>query len=235
VTLGAIVQVRLSSERLPGKVLADVGGRPMLAYLLERLERVPGLDAVIVATSDHPTDDPVVDFCQGRGAAWHRGSLRDVSDRFRSVLDRFGLDAFVRVSGDSPLLDPQLVSRAIGMLAAEDAEVVTNVLPRTYPPGQSVEVVRSVAYRRALRLIDSDQDREHVTRCIYRHPDRFKLVSFQAERPYAGVHLAVAEHRDLERLRAAVARMRRPQWEYGLEEVVSLYASAEPGREPARE
>src|SRR3954453_19643168 len=107
-----IVQARSSSTRLPNKVLTEVGGKPLLGYLLERLEHTTLIDDVMVATSDEADDDAVASFCRAAGVDCHRGALDDVAGRILGAVQARGLDSFVRISGDSPMLDQSLVDRA---------------------------------------------------------------------------------------------------------------------------
>ena len=141
--IGAIVQARMSSMRLPGKSLRPLCGKPMLQYVLESLAQVDELAETIVATSSDPSDDPIAEFCDQFGSVCFRGSLDHVAERFLQTANARGLSAFVRVSGDSPLLDPRFVARAVDLFVESNADVVTNVFPRTYPPGMSVELVRT--------------------------------------------------------------------------------------------
>jgi spore coat polysaccharide biosynthesis protein SpsF len=221
--IGIIIQVRMGSQRFPGKVLHRVAGKPMLQYLLERLARCRTVSERVVATSDTDQDLPVVRFCQDQGVACRRGPLEDVAERFRQVVDAYRLDAFVRTSGDSPLLDPGLVDRAVARFREGDAEIVTNVLERTFPKGQSVEVVNAETYRRGLAEVREAADREHVTRWFYNHRERFRIVNLRARQDDSGVQLSVDTGEDMERFAAIVGRMDRPHWEYGLEEILQFY------------
>jgi len=222
--LAAVVQARMGSRRLPGKVLAPIAGTPLLGHLLDRLDRCRAVDRVIVATSSEPSDDPVAAYCAARGATVRRGPLRDVAARIAAVIDAEALDGFVRVCADSPLLDPGLVDAAARMLRATGVDVVTNARPRTHPHGQSVEAVRADAFRRALGLMTEPGDREHVTPALYRHPERFSIAPLPADREWPAVGLAVDTPEDLARIAAVVARMTRPPSDYGLAEIVALAA-----------
>ena len=125
----------MSSRRLPGKVLRPLAGQPTLQYLLERLARCEQVDRVIVATSTESSDDPVAAFCESAGTLVHRGPLEHVAARFGETVERFGLDAFVRVTADSPLLDQRLVDRGVALYRDGEFDVVTNVFPRArFPP-----------------------------------------------------------------------------------------------------
>lgn len=221
---GAVVQARTGSTRLPGKVLRDLRGQPLLAYVLDRLERALRLDALVVATSTEPADDAVAELCARRGVACFRGSEHDVAGRYLGAAAAHGLDAVVRISGDSPLLDQALVDRAVALYAEADADLVTNVAPRTFPPGESVEVVRAGALRAAHAAMRDPEDHEHVTRYLYAHPERFRIASFAAARDYGALRLVVDTPDDLARVEAILARMTRPHWEYGLDEVAELAA-----------
>lgn len=221
--VGLIVQARMSSQRLPGKVLYPVAGKPMLQYLLERLGRCQGVDNIVVATSVDQSDTPIAEFCQQHGLACHRGSLLNVAGRFKEVLETFQFDSFVRVNGDSPLLDYRLIEFALDIFCQNDFDLVTNVLPRTFPKGQSVEVVRGTTFKSAYALMQADEELEHVTQYFYKNRANFKIFNFTSPQPYADVQLSVDSPQDMETFAAMVAAMNRPHWEYSLEDILQLY------------
>ena len=223
--IAAIIQARMSSRRLPGKVLTEVAGKSMLHYLHERLIHCRDIDGIIVSTSTDPSDDPVALFCKRYGIPFFRGSLNHVAQRFQETLEVFDLDAFVRVNGDSPLLDQHLIDRAVALFRAGDADLVTNVFPRTFAPGQSVEVVRASVFRQICPRLGDPQDQEHVTRFFYMHPEDFKIVNFRAARAYPPMHLAVDTPSDLERFRSMVQRMTKPHHLYTLDELSDLHVA----------
>jgi spore coat polysaccharide biosynthesis protein SpsF (cytidylyltransferase family) len=205
----------MTSRRLPGKTLVPLAGRPALAWLLERLEHAAGLDAVVVATSDDPSDDAIARFCAERGTACTRGPLEDVAARVLAAARATGLDALVRVSADSPLLDQALVTRGAALMRAHEADLVTNVRPRTFPPGQSVEVMRTDA------LAAAPGDPEHVTGTLY---ERGRVVRFAADPPRTEPALTLDTPADHARLEAILRAMDRPHWQYSWEEVLALCA-----------
>ncbi len=221
--IGAVVQARMGSQRFFGKVLYEVAGKPLLQYLLERLRHSCLADAIVVATSKEAGDDPIADFCQAGGFFCHRGSLENVASRFREVLDLRGFEAFVRVNGDSPLLDQRLIDRGVDIFLNHDVELVTNVQPRTYPPGQSVEVMAAEAFKRGFARMRDRDDLEHVTRYFYRHAGAFKIINFAAPKDYGDVHLAVDTDKDMRLFAAIMARMEKPHWLYGLDEILEIY------------
>ena len=221
--IGAIVQARMSSHRYPGKVLHRVAEKPLLSYLLERLDHCRSLDDIVVATSTDESDAPVAAYCQQLGVACYRGPLLDVAGRFKEVLDEYQFEAFVRVNGDSPLIDPGLIDEGVAIFLKGDWDVVTNVVPRTYPIGQMVWILRSDAFRRGYQLMQDDEDFEHVTTFFPKNRQHFRLSNFASEEYQGDIHLSVDTAQDMETFTAIVARMDRPHWEYELPEVIQLY------------
>jgi spore coat polysaccharide biosynthesis protein SpsF (cytidylyltransferase family) len=222
----AVVQARYSSQRLPGKVLREVAGRPLLAYLLERLACCRALEQTVVATSSDADDDAIERFCKAIGMACFRGDLHDVLGRFIAAAQWVGCDALVRINGDSPLMDPAIVDRGVGLFEEGAADLVTNVHPRSFPKGESVEVVAVSALRRAASLSSDSQDREHVTRYLYRHPEQFRIRNFKRAQDVSDIQLSVDTPEDFAAFAALVARMDRPQAQYGLDEILALRAAA---------
>lgn len=222
-----VVQARMRSTRLPGKVLAELGGRPLLAFLLRRLAR-SGPDHLVVATSDAGEDDPVAELAAAEGADVVRGPEEDVLARFALALDRFPADTVVRVTGDCPLVDPALVRRAIEVRETTGADYVSNTLVRTFPDGLDVEVVDAEALQRAAVEAVDPVEREHVTPYVYRRPERFALRSFRHP-------VVLSEHRwtvdtpdDLALVASIVDRLGRDDFTW--EEALSV---VEPPKAPA--
>ena len=168
----AIIQARLGSTRLPGKTLADIGGRPMLAHVVERVRATPGIDEVVIATTTRPADDPLVDWASRAGLACARGSEEDVLDRFRTALARHPADAIVRVTPDCPLLDPDVAGRVVATWrdAGGALDYVSNVHPPTFPDGLDTEVISRRALLAAWTEATDPADREHVTPFVWRQP-----------------------------------------------------------------
>lgn len=196
----------MSSARLPGKMLAPFRGRPMIAQVLERFRESDLHSRVVVLTSIDPTDDPLADFVANRcGVPVFRGELDNVVARFQAALSKYPCEWFVRISGDSPMIDASLVQGMIG-LTGRDYDVVSNVVRRTFPPGQSVECIRSDAFcALSPRDLTPDQ-REHVTGVFYERCDAYRMRSvICAEPKWASVRMVVDCLDDLRALEAGIA------------------------------
>lgn len=209
---GVIVQARMKSVRVPGKVLRHIAGRPLLGHLLDRL-RTLGMP-LVVATSADGSDDAIARFCAIEDVAVHRGPLDDVAARFLGAARERGIDPIVRVSGDSPLLDPAIVRRALELW--EPGLLVTNVHPRSFPTGQSVEVFELAALEAAEM---SPQAREHVTTTLY---GRLRVENFSHSPDLSHLRLTLDTEADAARLDELFARMERRPADYSLAEVVEL-------------
>ncbi|HET9159674.1 MAG TPA: glycosyltransferase family protein [Caulobacteraceae bacterium] len=179
-----ILQARTSSTRLPGKVLRDLVGAPMLERQIERVLRARRIGKLVVATSTDPSDDPIAELCDRLGVACHRGPLDDVLARFAGALEAFGpADHIVRLTGDCPLTDPEVIDATIARHLDAGADYTSNTLKLTFPKGQDVEVMKAGRLAAAAREAGDPYEREHVTPFLYRHPERFRLANLERHPP----------------------------------------------------
>ena len=198
------MQARSNSARFPGKVLAPVAGRPMVAHVLQRCAEAFGKDAVLLVTSREPGDDALAAAVAALGYAVFRGDLDDVVLRFQQCLRAHPCDWFVRISGDSPLIDPALM-RDIAALRAPGLDLVSNVQVRSFPAGQSVEVLRSERFLELDSHSLTASEREHVTPHYYAHPGAFRIRSVVSSDPaMGGLRQVVDTPEDLEALRGLI-------------------------------
>ncbi len=201
----------------------ELRGRPSLDYLLEGLAHSKALDGLIIATSTHPSDDPTAAFAWRRGISCYRGSLEDVALRLLRAGDEQGADGVVRINGDSPLLDPALIDQAVGLFREAPIDIVTNVRPRTFPKGQSVEVIALDALRGAVVSMTSAEEREHVTAYLYAHAAEFSMRSFVADTPRPEVQLSIDDARDFARCAAILEVLGGAPWQVGWRACVRAY------------
>lgn len=202
----AFVQARMSSRRFPGKVLAPLAGKPVVAHVLERVSEALPREHIVLATSDHRSDDPLAGYADALGFAVHRGDLEDVVARFQGSLRAHPCDWFFRICADSPLYDPGLMRR-VASLAADDLDLVTNTFPRSFPKGRSVELVRAAAFAALEPTRLSPAQREHATAAFYDHAAKYRILNVPSGDPaLAQESLVVDTLEDLARLETMLAR-----------------------------
>jgi spore coat polysaccharide biosynthesis protein SpsF len=201
----------------------ELRGRATLEYLLEALGHCARLDGLVVATSIDASDDATAALAQRCNTPCFRGPLEDVALRMLRAGEQHAADAIVRISGDSPLLDPALVDQAVDLFRAGHVDLVTNVHPRSFPKGQSVEVIALAALRRAVTSMSRPEDREHVTTHLYAHPAGFSMRSFAADPPRPEVQLSIDDAADFRRCAAILAQLGEEPWRAGWRACVRAY------------
>lgn len=215
----AIIQARMGSTRLPGKVLMKLAGRSVLAHVLERASAAKGLTQAVVATTMADADAAIVDECSRLGVGVYRGSEEDVLDRYFRAAEKFGAERIVRITSDCPLYDGGLLDR---MLTKFNADYMSNVLRRTFPRGLDTEIFTFANLKRAHREAKESREREHVTPYFYQHPELFRLQSYE-EAPDLSAHrwtLDTAE--DWELIQRVYAALYRPRRIFTTGEVLNL-------------
>jgi spore coat polysaccharide biosynthesis protein SpsF len=218
-----VIQARLSSRRLPGKVLLPLGGRPLISWMLYRLAFSRHGGDVVIATSDQSSDDQLAAFCAEQGVKCHRGPLDDVTKRFLAAGEAIGASAVVRLCGDSPFIDPAIVDWAISEFLSAPCDLVSNIVRRTYPHGQSVEVIKLTALAEAYPEMDGEE-REHVTRFFYRHPERFDIRAFESGAKWGDIQMAVDSSDDFNLATRMADRLAAEKEDCGLESLVGIHA-----------
>jgi spore coat polysaccharide biosynthesis protein SpsF len=192
-----IVQARMGSTRLPGKVLKDLGGETMLARVVGRLRYANRISEVLVATTDRPGDDAIVDECRRLSVAVSRGDQDDVLDRYFKAAESASADVVVRITSDCPLIDPEITDKTIAQFLDELPDYASNTIVRTYPRGLDTEVMSFSALKRAWQQAQEPYQREHVTPYLLEHPSEFRLVSVVDDRDYSGYRWTVDTAEDL--------------------------------------
>jgi len=207
-----IVQARMTSTRLPAKALIDVAGRPLLWHAITRAAAAGVQDEVVVATSTERSDDPIVEFCGRHGFSVFRGSLDDVLDRFRAAASAHRAERVIRVTGDCPLLDPEIVAHVAGAFDPGRHDYVSNTVERSFPDGLDTEVFTFEALDRAWREAELASEREHVTPYVWKRPQIFRIGQVRQSPDLSAERWTVDEPRDLEFVRAVFREMGRPMF-----------------------
>lgn len=203
----AIIQARMGSTRLPGKVLKDLAGATVLARVVSRVRRARLIDEVLVATTDRPADDALVAECRKCSVAVSRGAQDDVLDRYYRSAQLVRAEIVVRITSDCPLIDPEITDKTIAAFLDARPDYASNALQRSYPRGLDTEVMSLDALTRAWEEAQKPYEREHVTPYIYEHPEKFRILSVPGNPDYSSHRWTLDTPEDLEFLRAIYARL----------------------------
>ena len=176
----ATIEARMTSTRLPGKVMMPVLDKPMLHYLVDRLKKVPSIDDIVLATTINDTDDILVDFAKDENIKWFRGSEDDVMLRVIQAASSVNADIVVEITGDCPIIDPMIVEQSILMFKANNVDYVSNVIIRSFPDGMDSQVFSLDSLKKSFLMTNNPLDHEHVTLHIRNNPDFFSRINIVA-------------------------------------------------------
>ena len=220
----AIVQARMTSIRFPGKVLHKVLGKPMLSIQLERIRQVSQIEMVVLATTDNTSDDPIEKFASMESVAIFRGSENDVLGRFHGAADVFNADVIVRLTGDCPLIDPDIIDHVVKIFRDRRGvcNFVTNAIPRSYPAGLDVECFSRSALEIANAEATECYDREHVTPYFYKHPDRFKALSVVCDKDLSKERWTLDEPSDFELIKKIIEGLYKQNPRFRMDDILTF-------------
>jgi len=222
--IAAIIQVRVDSTRLSGKVLKRVLGKAIFEHQIMRVKRARRLDSVIIATTTKESDDAIVRIADKLNIPFFRGSEEDLLDRYYQAACKFGVDDIVRITGDCPLIDPQSIDLIVGYYITnkDKFDYVSNVHPPTYPDGYDVEVFKFAALERSWREAKLPSEREHVYPYMFKVPKMFKTHNITCESDLSHIRLTLDEEDDLTLIRKIYRRLYPKNPHFGLKDVLEL-------------
>ena len=175
----AIIQARCNSKRFRNKVLKIFLGKPIIQHVVDNVKKSKKLNMVIVATSKNKSDDKLIEYLKKKNINFYRGSHLNVAKRLSVLAEKKKSNFFIRISGDSPLINFKIIDRAISLHKKnKNVDIVTNVFPRTFPMGQSVEIIKTELIKKNLKQF-SNKDKEHVTRYFYKNYSIFSILNFR--------------------------------------------------------
>ena len=225
-TIIAIIQARMGSSRLPGKVLQDIAGVPMLLHVAVRARRAQTVGQVVIATTTDPADAPVEAFCRSRGIPCFRGHPQDVLDRYYQAALRFHASTIVRLTGDCPVIDPREIDRTVAAFFKAQVDFAANRLPppwkRTTPIGMDTEVVTFNALEKAWQEAKTPYAREHVMPYLYEEAGRFKTLLVDHHPDLGHLRLTVDTPEDLALIRQIFAHFEGND-EFSTQEILQLF------------
>lgn len=216
----AIIQARMRSTRLPGKVLKELAGRPMIEHVIKRVSDSVTLDSVVVATTEDSSDDRLAGLCERMNIPIFRGSTEDVLDRYFRAASMFNADVIVRVTGDCPLIDPAVVDEVVHHYRSNQFDYVSNTNPPTYPDGLDTEVFSFETLSKAWKEAGLSSEREHVTPFIRKRPDKFKLGNVENDEDLSRLRWTVDTYEDFSFVERVVGLVERE--DFGMNDVLAV-------------
>ena len=220
----AIIQARMSSERLPGKVLKEVNEKPLLLHQLERVARSKHVEKIVVATSTNPADDEIEKFAKKGNISLFRGSEGDVLSRFEGAAQETGATTIIRLTADCPLSDPEVIDHVITKYLEQPnaCKFATNAIPRSYPAGLEVECFSREALEIASLEAKEDYDREHVTPFFYRNPNRFFPLSVVSTINYSKERWTLDEQSDFYLIKKIMEALSQIKADFKMVDVLNI-------------
>ncbi len=220
-----VIQVRTGSSRLPGKVLLDLVGQPLLLRMVERVQAAQWAGTIVVATTVEPADDPIEALCLQHGLRCYRGSVDDLLDRHYQAGRLWNADAVAKIPSDCPLIDPTVIDRVFEYFLQNNFDYVSNLHPATYPDGNDVEIMTMSALETAWKEAQRPLEREHTTPYIWENPDRFSIgnVRWETGLDYSMTHRWTIDYpEDYAFIRAVYEELYPKNPHFGLQDVLDL-------------
>lgn len=203
----AIIQARSSSNRLKNKILLKVKNKPLIWHVVNSVQKSKNVKKIIVATSKDKSDDYLVKYMKKNRMNYYRGSLNNVAERLCTVAEKNKSKFFLRINGDSPLLDKRIIDQSIKLfkkLKFNEFDLITNIFPRTFPSGQSVEIIKTSSLRKILKFKLSILNQEHVTRYFYKKSKDFKIKNFVSSFTFEKKKYSIDTIQDFENLKDTI-------------------------------
>ena len=207
-----IVQARASSKRVKKKIFEFVNNKSILQHAIDNIKACNSISKIIVATSNQQDDDETENLCKKLNVISFRGDLNDVASRFYKIIKKYNADFFLRINADSPLIDPNLISYFIDHYKKGNNDIITNVLERTYPKGQSIEIFNSNAFLEGYEKLNTNDEKEHVTTFFYNNSDKYKILNIKNDVSYSEVNLSVDTDQDLKKIRKIYKLTKNRDW-----------------------
>ena len=218
----AIIQARMGSDRLPGKVLLKACGKTLLELMIERVTKAKEIDKIVIVTSNEKQDDVIVELCKKNRIAYFRGSENDVLGRYKKSADKFDAKTIVRLTGDNPITDPKIIDKVVKKFHSGNFDFVSNFYPypRTYPEGFSVEVFSKEILDEGYYKMQKPSDREHVTFFIWMQPKKYKIFRVDNNKDISKYRLTLDYEEDYQVIKKIFEELYPNNPSFSMEEVI---------------
>lgn len=196
-----IIQARLSSKRLPAKMFKRIINKTLIDRVIQQALKSKEIKKIVIATSKNKSDDLLFKYCQYKNINVYRGSLENVAERFYQISRDFKCDSFLRLNGDSPLIDPILIDYCIKKFQKYKCDILTNSFPKTFPKGQGIEIIKSKVFQQEFKNLRTKKDKEHVFPYFYRNKRKFNFKNVYCKQNLNSINLSLDTFKDLNRIR----------------------------------
>jgi spore coat polysaccharide biosynthesis protein SpsF len=220
-----ILQARMSSSRLPGKVMMRINGRPMIYWQIQRILKASKINDLVIATSNDSTDDSLVEFLRENSFFVHRGSMNNVLSRFVEIASKSPSDAYVRLTGDCPLVMPNLIDEMVDDFYERNVEYLSNTLVPTFPDGLDIEIFNDGALQKLSRLNLTNEELEHVTYGIHSRPGIFQVSNYMGQADHSSERWTVDYQEDFDFIKEVYEAFSGREAEFSYEEVLDFIAA----------
>ena len=201
--IAILIQARYNSKRLPGKVCLKILNKELLLHVYNNCKK-SCLKRIYIITSKNKSDKPIIDLCKKNKIKYLKGSLTNVYLRYFQAIKKFKLDGFVRITGDSPLINYKIIDKAIKKFLKEKPDIITNVFPRSFPIGQTVEVIDSKIFINNFKNILKKDEKEHITKYFYKNNKNFKIINFKNKRNESKKNLSINTKKDFFKIESII-------------------------------
>ncbi|WP_078378901.1 cytidylyltransferase domain-containing protein [Sutcliffiella halmapala] len=222
--VAAIIQARMGSSRLPGKILKTINGKTLLEYQIERVRQAKAINQIIIATTVKESEEPILKLCKEMKIEYYRGSEEDVLSRYYETAQKFGVDVIVRLTSDCPIIDPEVIDKVVNYYIDNRKEVdyVSNTLERTYPRGMDTEVFSFKALKKAYNEAILPWEKEHVTAYFYNNPNFFILRGIKSDQDYQSYRWTVDTEEDFQLIRNILCELYNIKKHFLLKDIVDI-------------
>lgn len=202
----AIIQARMSSNRLKGKVLKLLGKKTLLQWVIDNTIKSKQIKKIVVATSLNPDDDKIFNFCKNKNIDCFRGSLNNVYSRFVEVVKKYNVTSFIRITADSPFIDPSLIDYGIKLYKTKKYEIVMNTYPRSFPKGQSFSIYNAKVFVNNLKNVKKKNHKEHITPYFYANSKKFNIKNVFYTSNQSDLNMSIDTNADLVKARKIIKK-----------------------------
>lgn len=203
-----IIQARMSSRRLKGKVLKKINGESILMIIYKQLLKVKEVDEIVIATSNEKSDIPIIKMCKKNKIEYHVGSLNNVYERFYDIVMKKKVKKFIRICADSPLINPKIISILIKKSKSSKYDLLTNIFPRSFPKGQSVEIISTDLFKRNKKNIKKKKHKEHITAFFYDNEKGIRIFNLLNKQNSQNINLSIDTKLDLNYVRKLLRKQK---------------------------